>query len=76
MGDSRHSKRWPPGAASHIKESLSRTSAQPIQKSVLLVRSEPAILSNVFAESLSPNFIVQFRSEILVVGVVLASHTV
>src|SRR5215831_4324746 len=54
MGDNRHSKRWPPGSASHIKETVSGAQPQPIQKSILLVRSEPAILSNVFAKSFSP----------------------
>jgi len=72
-GDSGHSKRWPPGSACHIKQSFTGSQAQPAQKSILLVRSEPAVLSDVFAKSLSPNFPVQFRSEIPIVGVVLTA---
>jgi hypothetical protein len=60
-------------AASDIEESFSGNQAQPPQKCILLVCSEPAILSNVFAKSFSPNFAVQFCAEIRIVGVVLAA---
>jgi hypothetical protein len=56
--ESRDSKSRTTSSASDIEESLAGSQAQPTHQLILFVRSEPTILSNVFAEGFSTNFLI------------------
>jgi hypothetical protein len=62
---------WTAGAAGDIQQSLLRRKAEVLDESVLLIGSEPTVLSNVFSERFTPNRGIEIGFEIPVISVVV-----
>src|SRR5882672_9885882 len=72
-GVSGDSQRRSPCSTTNIEQCGPRRKLEPLQKPVLLVCGEPAILSNILAKSFVTDLPVQLRLKTSVVGVVVTS---
>jgi hypothetical protein len=69
-----NAKSRPAGSAPNVQQGFAGIEIQPGKEFVLLQGGEPAVLADVFAECVCAHALVEWSSEVGVVGVVMAGH--